>query len=209
MECPKCRLINPNTAIQCDCGYVFATGRVETPIGGERARPSTRGANSDDYSGHCWQDKSRLVVDQGVNIADRCVKCNSRQGIKRWPRKFSYAPPILYFLLFGGVMPYFIVAMIVQKTARMDLGLCERHIRERRNHILASWLMVVVGFCLFAFWHEPKIVVIAGIILFAGGIVNGVRVSASVSASKIDENRIWLRGVSRDFLGELPSWRGR
>lgn len=27
-ECPKCRLINPPTAVLCDCGYEFATGRV-------------------------------------------------------------------------------------------------------------------------------------------------------------------------------------
>jgi hypothetical protein len=27
-ECPKCGLINPPTAEQCDCGYEFATGRV-------------------------------------------------------------------------------------------------------------------------------------------------------------------------------------
>lgn len=28
LECPKCRLINPPTALQCDCGYEFATGQV-------------------------------------------------------------------------------------------------------------------------------------------------------------------------------------
>lgn len=27
-ECPKCHLINPPTAVHCDCGYEFETGRV-------------------------------------------------------------------------------------------------------------------------------------------------------------------------------------
>jgi hypothetical protein len=30
MDCPKCGLINPDTAELCDCGYGFKTGTVET-----------------------------------------------------------------------------------------------------------------------------------------------------------------------------------
>ncbi len=29
MQCPRCRLISPPTAARCDCGYDFATGKVE------------------------------------------------------------------------------------------------------------------------------------------------------------------------------------
>ena len=29
MECPKCGLINPESAIRCDCGYDFKSGKVE------------------------------------------------------------------------------------------------------------------------------------------------------------------------------------
>ncbi len=29
MECPRCRLINPETAERCDCGYEFASGLVK------------------------------------------------------------------------------------------------------------------------------------------------------------------------------------
>ena len=31
MNCPRCKLINPDTALRCDCGYDFESKTVERP----------------------------------------------------------------------------------------------------------------------------------------------------------------------------------
>ena len=31
MQCPECRLLSPDGAVRCDCGYEFATGTVKPP----------------------------------------------------------------------------------------------------------------------------------------------------------------------------------
>jgi hypothetical protein len=44
MVCPKCKLINPNTAQRCDCGFDFVTKTVEKPYcAPEPQKKSNRG----------------------------------------------------------------------------------------------------------------------------------------------------------------------
>ena len=31
MKCPNCKLINPETALRCDCGYDFQSGKMKAP----------------------------------------------------------------------------------------------------------------------------------------------------------------------------------
>lgn len=41
MECPRCRLVNPDSAQRCDCGYDFPTGTVRASYADAAKRGKT------------------------------------------------------------------------------------------------------------------------------------------------------------------------
>jgi hypothetical protein len=42
----------------------------------------------------------------------------------------------------------------------------------------------------------------AGMVLV--GMIGGILVARQVAPSRIEDGRVWLRGVNREYLGELP-----
>jgi uncharacterized membrane protein YvbJ len=46
-KCPKCGLINTETALRCDCGYDFSSGQVKGSLLGSKEQKSKRKPNQE------------------------------------------------------------------------------------------------------------------------------------------------------------------
>jgi len=46
VQCPKCRLFNPDTAIRCDCGYDFRTKTIEASYLVAKRQPQSPGGST-------------------------------------------------------------------------------------------------------------------------------------------------------------------
>lgn len=163
--------------------------------------------------GGVWRDGKLLVMNKNAELPARCVKTN--EPTDDWLKRSLYwHNPLLYFLIvFPGLLGYAIVALLVRKTATIRVGLSPQGFSRRRWGIATAWLSFLIGFSLMIFGianTKPDnsmwiLAVVGGLGVFIGVIVGVIR-SQVVSAKKIDDDHVWLKGVHPDYLAMLPPW---
>lgn len=186
--CARCGLQNPLTVWQCyQCGAAL---------------------NSiDKYS--IWRKDSVLVMSRQALLPDRCIKCNE-PAERKLKRKLSWHHPAIYLLIFVGALVYVVLAMIMRKSATIEVGLCENHSAIRTRDIMIAWtlgLLSIASILLAARLEDLTFVAIAGVLIIACAIYGVVRVKV-VTPTRIDENFIWLKGCNPRYLTAFPQWRG-
>jgi hypothetical protein len=157
-----------------------------------------------------WRDKSTLVMSKEASLPDRCIKCNEPANGRRLKRKLSWHHPAIFLLILVAVLIYLIVAMILRKRATVEIGLCERHFAKRRRDILITWVLFLLGVAGFvmAGLAEEGAYLLVGVLLLLGALIYGLAVVRVVAPSKIDDKFVWLRGVNKNYLSQLPQWPG-
>ena len=104
-----------------------------------------------------------------------------------------------------------IVYLIVRKKAVVQIGLCERHLVQRKRGLAIGWGSVALGvvlICLAAVFNSGWWVLIGILVMLIGAITGGV-MARTVTATKIDKEYVWMTGVHPDFLANLPHWGGK
>jgi hypothetical protein len=148
-------------------------------------------------------------------LPDVCMKCG-RKAVARPSKTFAWSPPWIIVLIFAGLLPYVLVAMILTKRVTMTTPFCERHRNYWLTRALITWggflALIVIGvggFVLLSVFKEEGNNV-GGFFCF-GLIVVGlvwlitvaVLQQSGIGPKEITDRSITLVGVSPDFVDAL------
>ena len=157
-----------------------------------------------------WREGPVLVLLKSASLPDRCVRCGEPSAM-RLRRTMGWHHPALGLLILAGCLVYVIVAMVVRKTAVVEVPLCARH-KSRRTILglsgtaaLLIGLAIVVG-TLLADGHGAF--VLLGLVLALGGLTAAGIGSRLVTPRKIDDHFVWIGGMHQGILAGLPPWPG-
>ena len=155
-----------------------------------------------------WRSKRVLIMGRNAALPDRCIKCNAPANGNRLARNLAWHSPFYYALILLNVIIYVIVALFVNIKARIEVGLCEKHLRRRKIAIMIGWMMGLGGMAAFFYGlhRESGVLVAAAVLALLFGIIFGVAMGRVAYARKIDQQYIWLVGVCREYLDTLPEW---
>ncbi len=171
-------------------------------------QPSYRAGYGGQEAG-VWRDGDKLVMHKQAMLPDRCVKCNAPTNRGYLGRKLTWLHPawiLLFFVGLLGLIVYAILSATIRKKAHVELGLCEQHKANRGTGIIVGWVTAVLGVVCFilAIASQTPGFFLLGILLFLFGVIFGGYAANVVSVTKMDDNYIWIKRVSKDYLSSFP-----
>jgi hypothetical protein len=203
LETPPVADFNPDDALENDPKFNPYQAPKVVPV---------RGPWLDSGGQGIWRDGNLLIMEKTATLPDLCVKCAADARGYRLKRDLSWHPSLYYLLIIVcNILVYAIVALIVRKTARIYVGLCDHHRRRRLRGILIGWFAalggiaaIVAGSAYLDSGWGPLIGVGAGLILF--GLVAGLLFGQVITAKKIDDRFVWMKGCGLEFLAQFPDF---
>lgn len=157
-----------------------------------------------------WRDNSVLVMTKEALLPNRCVKCNEPTG-ERLKRKLTWHHPAIYLTVLISILVYAVVALVLRKTATVNVGLCEEHLSTRRRNLAITWVLGLAGALCFplAAMLDDATPVLIGLLLLLATAIYGIVTLRVVVPTRIDDHFVWLKGVNPIYLQEFPHWHGR
>jgi hypothetical protein len=153
-----------------------------------------------------WRDRRLLVMNREARLPPTCVKCGDPE-VRRLKKTLYWHHPAVYLALIVNVLIYAVLALVLRKSAKIEVPLCRRH-NHRRSMMLAVGATLCVagaGGCTAAVAREDAFLLwsVLGAVVGAIVMILGERV---VWPKKIDERRLWLHGAGPPFLLRLAVW---
>jgi len=168
-----------------------------------------RGSEADQ---EIWREGKFVVCARDAHLPDRCAVCNEPAQGYGFLKKMTWHSPWFFLLILANLLIYLIVALCVQKTAKIRIGLCPRHRARRERGLWVGFLGLAVSIVCLA---SPALVVypdggLARDVVPMVGLVGlvlcpilGVLMTQLVRPRRVDQDHAWLR-VGKPFASSFP-----
>jgi hypothetical protein len=138
-----------------------------------------------------------------------CMRCGA--PATAWRRKrMVYRPSWVLVLLLAGVVPYLIVALILEKRCKLQAPFCERHKEHWTVRALVLWIVflsacVLGAAALVAGGKDISgVLCVASCVVLLGWLITAaVLHETSIHATEITDEGMTLTCVSAAFLNAL------
>lgn len=151
--------------------------------------------------GGVWQDIEVLVLRKEAVLPDRCVICAAPASGNGIEFRLRYAHPAQHFHVL-----YWLLAIVFGARALVRIGVCERHVRQRRQRIFGCVILALSSAIIFGISAGPSGIPVLGaaaVLVFTASVF-GLRCwYCPVKVDRMDDNYVWLKSVHPDYLKEL------
>lgn len=205
MFCMKCGTNNPDAGAFCTkCGAPLA-GQVVTAsgaaVGAAPAAASTARRVGQQF----------VLPRVGGLLPPNCVKCG-RPTQDTLNKTFWWHHPALYILAFFWLIVYVIIAMIVRKSCKLNVPICEEHRSSYKTKRWVGGLMMLgcipvpIAVGVIGNGSDASVGIAIGlfvVLLIAGAIVFSL--ALPLKPTNMDELTATFKGANESFLQLLPS----
>jgi hypothetical protein len=153
------------------------------------------------------REGKQVVANDNAALPPVCVKCGEPSDGPLIRRRLSWFPPYCYFGLFGGLLVFAILAVVMTKHCRVHIGLCARHrARWKLDQRIGMALLIATPFVVgSAFYFESGWPALAALVFLIAGLIMMFGASPILRPKHCDGSRIWLGGSCEAFLSRLPT----
>ena len=158
----------------------------------------------------------RMIIALNNPLPSRCVCCNApASGVKR--RTFYWYPPWVYALILLSPLILILVSLVVRRTVRIDIPLCDEHQAKRRKRLGIGWawgLASLLGMVLAVVLMNNNqggvggFLILTSFISVVGALIVGQRTASILSVHRIGKETATFNRVSPEFIASLPPWPG-
>jgi GYF domain 2 len=152
-----------------------------------------------------WASGKLLITQSNAELPSCCVKCGE-PSTNKLKRTLYWHNQAIYLLVLVSPIIYIIVAMIVRKSGKLQVPLCERHLASRKQGILIAWFLVLLAAGCFAAgisYDKPEFFIGFALLLLTG-LITGIVKSRTLVPTKIDDQYLHLKGACAKFLELFP-----